>query len=356
MKTNNYNNDDIKKYSKYLSIIDKSVDDMIKIINDILDIDRISSNQINLTIENILLDDFVNDIEFCFSKNINNLNIKFTIVKSYDNHNNIYSDKTRLKQIILNILSNSIKYSKSNQLNEISFSIIYNNNTNNIDFSIKDTGIGIKKDKITELMELKPSLSNNKNNSNGIGLYLCNKLALLLGGYISINSEYMKGTEFIFSHPIKLGYNNIINKKIENFNILSNILIVDNDNNIILLFRDIIQNLKFKYNINNNIIIDSCLSSSLVCDMITSNNYDIIFMDLYMTDINGITIAKLLRKQYYNKKIIGITTNIDDLYLFNKQYDVNLNNFDNKIKLFQLFDDIIIKPFTENDILDKLKY
>jgi signal transduction histidine kinase len=344
----------IKKEQKYFDIINKSVNDMIKIINDVLDIDRINSNQIQLNITDININELINEIEFSIPKN---KNIKFTLIKS-DLPNKIYTDSTRLKQILLNIINNSIKYSKQNITNNIIFKITHNKNNNTIEFSILDNGIGIKKEHISELMELKPSLSLNKNNSNGIGLYLCNKLAYLLGGNIKINSEYLNFTEIIFTHPLNLLNNYIINKNIENFKIFNKILIVDNDIILLNLFKDIITNLKIKYNIQNTLLIDMCDNENLIYDMVKINNYDIIFIDLYMSDINGITITKLLRKQYFNNKIIGMTTNACDIYsndsLTSSIYQQNIDI--EKVKIIELYDDIILKPFNENDILDKLKY
>ena len=339
----------INNYKRYLDIIDKSVYDMIKIINDILDIDRINSNQINLSINNINLNELVQDIQFNFQKYLIGLNIKFEIILSDNLPKTLYSDSTRIKQIILNILNNSVKYSKINELNTISLNISYSSNMKFIDFCIQDTGIGIKKENLVDLMELKPIISNNKHNSNGFGLYLCNKLAMLLGGMIKINSEYTKGTSFLFSHPIKLGFDNFnIQKTIEKFNIFTKILIIDNNENITLLFKDILHNLKFKYNIHDEFVIDCCNNGSLVCDMVKLNTYDIIFMDLFISDINGITLVQLLRKQYFNKKIIGTSSDIN--------YNINNTLLYENEKIFRLFDDIIIKPFDENDILDKLKY
>lgn len=344
----------IKKEQKYFDIINKSVYDMIKIINDVLDIDRINSNQIQLNITNTNIDDIISEIEFLMPLN---KNIKYTLIKNYL-PSKIYTDTTRLKQILLNIIDNSIKYSKPDIINNIIFKITHDTNNNTIEFSISDNGIGIKKEKISELMELKPSLSLNKNNSNGIGLYLCNKLAILLGGNIKINSEYLNFTEIILTHPLNLTNTNIVDKNIENFKIFNKILIVDNDDILLILFKDIITNLKIKYNIQNTLLIDMCNNVNLIYDMVKLNNYDIIFIDLYMLDINGITIAKLLRKQYFNNKIIGMTIDSNDIYsndsLTTSIYEKNLN--EDKVKIIQLYDDIILKPFNENDILDKLKY
>ena len=130
--------------------------------------------------------------------------------------------------------------------------------------------------------------------------------------------------------------------KIEKFKILSKILIIENDDNISVLFKDIINNLKFKYNVIDDLIIDCCNDCNIICQMIDLIEYDIIFMDLNICDINGISLVKLLRNKYFNKKIIGTTTDIE--------------HKNKKNKIIDLFDDIILKPFDENIILRNLKY
>lgn len=326
---------------KYLNIIDKSVYDMIKIINDILDIDRLESNKLDLRFEDINLHELIELIRFDFSKYLTNSNISFDII--YDNtlskfNYSFFTDVTRIKQILLNILSNSVKYSKQNTLNKIILSIYYDDKTKYINFSIKDTGIGIKSENINNMLNNERSyiITNSKNNSNGLGLYVCNKIAQLLGGIIKINSKYNEGSEFIFSHPIK--FNNIqsIQKNLENININAKILLVDDNENMILLFKDIINNIKFKYNLSN-LYVDNLTSNDLLYDMTKTNNYDIIFININMVNISGMSIIKLLRRNEFNNKIFALSN------------DTN-TKFDNS-----LYDGILIKPFSENDIFEKLK-
>ena len=332
--------DDICK--KYLNIIDKSVYDMTKIINDILDIDRLESDKLPLHFKNINIIELVDDIKFDFSKYLTNANISFEIILD-DTLKEIqyyfYTDITRIKQILLNILSNSVKYSKPNTSNKIILIITYDNISRYINFSIRDTGIGIKNENIENIFnnERNYIITNSKNNSNGIGLYICNKIAQLLGGIIKINSKYLEGSEFIFSHPIKINNNSqIIQKQIEKLQIKANILLVDDNENMILLFKDIIDNLKFKYNLPH-ICIDNITSNDLLFDLVKTNNYDIIFININMININGISIIRLLRKSEYNNKIIAITHN----------NNIQIDN--------SLYDGLLIKPYSENDILDKLK-
>ena len=326
---------------KYLNIIDKSVYDMIQIINDILDIDRLESNKLDLKFENINLHELIELIRFDFSKYLTNSNISFDII--YDNslsniNYSFFTDVTRIKQILLNILSNSVKYSKPNIRNKIILSIYYDDKTKYINFSIKDTGIGIKSENINNILNNERSyiITNSKNNSNGLGLYVCNKIAQLLGGIIKINSKYNEGSEFIFSHPIKFNNIQIIQNNLEKININAKILLVDDNENMILLFKDIVDNIKFKYNLSN-IFIDNLTSNDLLYDMTKTNNYDIIFIDINMVNISGMSIIKLLRRNEFNNKICALSNDIH----------TNIDNY--------LYDGILIKPFSENDIFEKLK-
>jgi signal transduction histidine kinase/CheY-like chemotaxis protein len=326
---------------KYLNIIDKSVYDMIKIINDILDIDRLESNKLDLKYEKININELIDIIKFDFSKYSTNSNISFDIIcdNSLSTINYyFFTDITRIKQILLNILENSVKYSKSNILNKILLSICYDDITKYINFSIKDTGIGIKSENINNILDNERSyiIINSKNNSNGLGLYICNKIAQLLGGTIQINSKYNEGSEFIFCHPIKFDNTNIIQKNLEKIIINAKILLVDDNENMILLFQDIINNIKFKYNLSN-IFIDNLTSNDLLYDIAKINNYDIIFININMVNINGISVIKLLRKNEFNNKIIALSNDIN----------IRIDN--------TLYDGILIKPFSENDIFEKLK-
>jgi len=328
-------NDELKKY---LNIIDKSVYDMIKIINDILDIDRLDSNKLDLKFELINILELIDNIKFDFSRHFNNNLIKFNIILDdslIEIKHCFYTDITRIKQILLNILDNSVKYSKTNIINNIILKISYDNINKNINFIITDTGIGIKDDNINNIFDRTFINNNNKYNSNGLGLYICNKLANLLGGTIKINSVYQSGSEFIFSHPIKI-INNYYDKIIENMNINAKILFVDNNNNISLLFKDIIENIKCKYQIKDKLFLDCHDLNELIIDIIKVNNYDIIFLDINGENINGITLARLIRRNGFTNKIIGMIYNLD-------------NSLDKSI-----FDDFLIKPFSENEILEHL--
>lgn len=322
--------------TKYVTIINKSVYDMKKIINDVYDISKINSNDIILNIENINIKEIIDDIIFDFNQYIINDSITFTYKINETVPSFLFTDSTRLKQIIINLLSNSIKYSKINNKNIINFIVDYEDT--NVKFIIEDTGIGIKDDEIKNLFKYKSVTTNNniiKCDSNGFGLYICNKLAHLLGGKIEIKSKYMIGTTFILIHPLKLGNNDIIFKKnIEELRFNGNILIVDDNEINAYLFKNIIDNLKFSDRINSTLNIDICLSGEIAIDLCKLKDYNLIFMDINMKGIDGIITSKILRKNNYTGKIIAATGNHE--FIIDKT----------------IFNDFIIKPFDDNNIID----
>jgi signal transduction histidine kinase len=173
------NNDNTKSFNKYVRMILQSSNEMKKIINDILDLNKIISNEMNLNIENINIKSFIEDI----INEINEIYINNTYIINTNIDVNvptfIFTDEIRLKQILMNLITNSIKYSKKSQKNNIKINIKYLES--NIYFEVEDTGIGIKEESINQLFEYfgQTIESSDRNDSNGLGLFICQKLAHL---------------------------------------------------------------------------------------------------------------------------------------------------------------------------------
>ena len=332
IKKNN-NND------RYINMILSASNDMKKIINDILDLNKINNNELILTIEQCNIRYFMSEIILQLQSNNYN-RIEFSLFINDLVPEFIFTDITRLKQIIINLITNAIKYSKKDQLNLIKI-IINNENDDIIKFEIQDQGIGIKKDDLDKLLEFNISALINSNNSNGLGLFICNKIIRLLGGNIIIKSEYNRGSTFIFTHPIKVGisYNLDSNRSIFNDlnNVEKNILIVDDIESNVVLLKLIIQNINVQYSCNFKV--DVTLSGENCIDLTKNKRYDIIFLDLTMELMDGYCTAQILRKNNFNGKIVVMTGNDK---IKNSSY-------------IELFDDILIKPFDNNSLLEIIK-
>lgn len=323
---------------KYIDMILSASNDMKKIINDILDLNKINNNELILTIEHCNIRYFMNEIILQL-QSYNYKDIEFNLLINDTIPEFLFTDVTRLKQIIINLITNAIKYSKKNQINLIK--IIIDNDDNNVRFEIQDQGIGIKKDDLNKLLEFNITSLINSNNSNGLGLFICNKIIKLLGGNIIIKSEYNKGSTFIFTHPIKVGisYNLHAESLLCNtlMNINKNILIVDDIESNVILLKLIILDINIQYSCNLNV--DVTLSGENCIELTKNKKYDLIFLDLTMEFMDGYCTAQILKKNNFNGKIVVMTGNDK---IKNSSY-------------IELFDNILIKPFDNYSILEIIK-
>ncbi|MCX8059380.1 MAG: ATP-binding protein [Spirochaetes bacterium] len=183
---------------KQLTMVKKSSQHLLDLINDVLDLSKIEAGEFKLVYEKFELLPFLEDIFNSLMPQIQKkgLGFDFFIDESLIFVN---TDKRRLKQIIINLLSNAIKFTN---VGKISFTC--KKNDKNLVFSIADTGIGIKdEDKVylfKPFLQVDQGLSRNYEGT-GLGLSVCKKLVELLGGKICFESEFGKGSTFIFTIP-----------------------------------------------------------------------------------------------------------------------------------------------------------
>jgi signal transduction histidine kinase/CheY-like chemotaxis protein len=343
-------NVDDQKISLYLSTISKSSSEMKRIINDILDLSKIESNEMELIMDNHIVTEILDNLVLTFESIAKEKDIELKINIEEKCPTYIFTDLTRINQILSNLISNAIKYSNKNT--NVIINISYDKKNHGINFNIIDNGLGISKGEYHNLFKENGKTNNSYKfdvNSNGFGLYLSQKIAHLLDGHISFTSEQSKGSIFTLFHPIKLGMSINILKNQANTNIIeANILIVDDDLSNLNMFKLLLENFKFEYNINLDIDIANNGYSAI--ELCIVNDYDLIFMDVNMPDIDGCTTTKIIKKNYLKKNIevpvIATTGNI-----MAKKENQNSSSTANK---YLCFDDIVIKPYDDNSILSIL--
>lgn len=198
-KTTNLTDDQIK----YASVIFNAGNDLLTLINDILDLSKVESGKLELQIEDINVSDVVKDMEMLFAELAMNKKIKFTHSVS-GVPETIFTDKTRIEQVIKNLLSNAFKFTPDG--GKISLNIFPGNQADTISFSIRDSGVGIPKDKqkvIFEAFKQADGSTSRKYGGTGLGLSISRELSILLGGSISVSSEPGVGSEFTLTIPFK---------------------------------------------------------------------------------------------------------------------------------------------------------
>ncbi len=186
---------------KFINIININGEALLRIIDDVLDISRIQTDSIEIIKDLFQLKDLIVDVINVINQNIDEVkkqNIKF-LFEEPPEVLSVYSDYFRCKQILTNLLTNAFKYTEQGHVQ-----LTYFIKDSYLTFSIKDSGIGIEKDKQAIIFDRFSKITNDKTKvigGIGLGLAISKKLAELLGGNLNFESEFNKGSEFYFSIP-----------------------------------------------------------------------------------------------------------------------------------------------------------
>ncbi|SMO33326.1 two-component system, chemotaxis family, CheB/CheR fusion protein [Saccharicrinis carchari] len=189
---------------RYLDIIDSNSMQLLSLIDDILDVAKIESGELRITNDTVNPAKMISDLELSYNeiRTNDNSNIKFkAIIPKQHEGFVMVTDKSRLRQVISNLLNNALKFSKKGTI-EFGYKV----NNDHLDFFVKDEGIGIDRDKIEEIFERFKQVNYNGNTTaggTGLGLAICRGIVKLLGGDITVKSQLGVGSEFSFSIPIK---------------------------------------------------------------------------------------------------------------------------------------------------------
>ncbi|EOU1828918.1 PAS domain S-box protein [Clostridium perfringens] len=208
LKNNRDRDGDI--YINYIKMAKQNVFRLLKLINNLIDSTKLEAGFFNVNIKNHDIVSCVEDItmSICNFAEKNKISITFD---TEEEEKIIAFDFNHLERILLNVLSNAIKFNREN--GNIDVYISFDDKYANI--SIKDTGIGIQKDKIDLLFHRFKKINNRLtkvNEGSGIGLYIAKELVKINGGDMIVNSELGEGTEFIIKLPIKKNESKVLNE------------------------------------------------------------------------------------------------------------------------------------------------
>ncbi|WP_332830171.1 sensor histidine kinase [Clostridium perfringens] len=201
LKLKNYMDGDENSYINYIKVAQQNVFRLLKLINNLIDSTKLEAGFFNINIKNHDIVSCVEDItmSICEFAEKNKISITFD---TEEEEKIIAFDLNHLERVLLNILSNSIKFNRENGSIDVTMSF----DEKYVNISIKDTGIGIPKDKIDLLFDRFKKINNRLtkvNEGSGIGLFIANELVKINGGEMMVNSELGEGTEFIVKLPIK---------------------------------------------------------------------------------------------------------------------------------------------------------
>ncbi len=327
----------------YVNRLKRSGENLLGIINDILDISKIESGKMDLVYEVFSLNVLLNDLQNALEPKVIEKELKFSIFKKYNNDILLSGDTIRTYQVLLNLVSNAIKFTNTGGV-KITVSIEHeNDNLMNVIFHIQDTGIGIAKSKLNTIFErYEQADATIKNNfgGTGLGLSISKKIVELMNGNIQIKSKLNKGSQFIVTIPFKTEKHHTIENQTNNVdsNLLKNktILIADDNEENRLVAKEIL------LSYDNTIKIMEANDGNEVISLLFKNIPDILFIDLDMPNLNGIETTQQIRKnkKYDFIKIIGNTA--------------SLSTFTNEELKEIGFDAFLRKPYKVEDFINNL--
>ncbi|WP_372750911.1 ATP-binding protein [Labilibaculum sp.] len=322
----------------YINIIYKSSNQLLKIINDVLDISKLDSGQTYLKESNCSINSLLDELHTQFSKeNSTDDGIEFRVSKALSNRNALVTTEARkLRQILSNLLSNAFKFTSSGLI-EFGYELI---SDSQLEFYVKDTGIGIQKKKqkiIFERFRQVEETFTRRYGGTGLGLAISKGFVELMGGQINMETEEDKGTTFYFTIPYKP-----VNPKAPNANQRKKrsykwndklILVVEKDENNFKCIEAALKPTKVKIlrTISGNKAIELSLKNPTI---------NLVLMDLSLSDVNGLDVSQSIKKMRDNLPIIAQTSNPLQ---------------EDRIKSIEAgCDDFLAIPFDKNNLLDTI--
>ena len=294
--------------------IETSGKNLLEIINNILDISKIESGKETLEEKEYSIAKIIMELASIIQTRIDDKNIKLEVLLDKTVSSRLYGDSTKLFQILLNILTNSVKYT---EVGRIRLEMTHQSNGvyETLKFKIADTGFGIKKEDYDKLFEKFARLDMAKNNEiegTGLGLVITKRYVDLMGGTINFESEYGVGTTFYVEIPQKIVDRTEVGvyREVSTTSKLSEamdcskykIMIVDDNKLNLKVAERILSAYKFQ--------IDTATSGKeCVYKYKEGNHYDMMFVDHMMSEMDGLEVLHIVKKlEGYDTPIMVVLT------------------------------------------------
>jgi PAS domain S-box-containing protein len=296
-----------EKQLEGLEIIKDSGTRLLDLINDVLDLSKIESNNIKVRPEPFHFYKFLAMLRSLTYNLIGNKEIKFIVRKSPGVPNHIIADQKKLHQILLNLVGNSVKFTEKGRI--ILTTHVINDN---LHFEVVDTGIGISKEDINTIFGKFKQIDNSvskKYKGTGLGLHISKKLIELMGGKISVESVLGKGTAIRFFIRLPQQDEPIVEKNELQPNNNIEILSYSSNQQLLILIDDNPQNAFVYYNILevNQYSLLYCSDGKTGLKAISRFKPDTVIIKLEMSDIHGLSIIDEIVDKYPKMKITAIS-------------------------------------------------
>jgi len=288
----------------YVQDIKQASHDLINIINDILDISKIEADKLEIVNANYSLLSLINNVVSITNMKLKEKSVKFFTDIDNGLPKNLIGDEVRLRQILLNLLSNAVKFTDRGHIRLTVTMDALDGDKVWLKFIVTDTGHGIKNEDIPKLFGEFVQVGDKRKGieGTGLGLSIVKNLCRIMGGNVTFESVYRKGSAFTVIIPQGIQNDESVSIANEKFDIRftipkARILVVD----------DIESNLKVArgFLLPYEAIIDTCQNGAKAVEMIQQNNYDLVLMDHMMPEMDGVEAVEIIRAREAAQKSIN---------------------------------------------------
>ena len=327
---------------EYVNHSQYAANHLLAIINDILDISKIEFGEMKLQLNPFNLYSLSNAIESIFTPNAEEKGLNFNYSISDNISNTLIGDDLRVRQVLINLIGNSIKFTDTGYVSLNVILLKENEETQTISFEIKDSGIGMSEEFINHIFDKfsqEANKANRKYAGTGLGMAICRDLLALMNSQLKIESLRGRGTTISFEIDFKKSTNNSVlplNKistlELNNIGGKKVLLVEDNKINRLIAGKSLeIMGCTYEEAINGIEAIE----------ILKIKSFDLILMDIQMPDMDGVEATKIIRNEMkITTPIVALTANV-----FKQDLDsyiaVGMNDF-------------IIKPFDEENFFEKV--
>ncbi len=281
---------------KYVQIFRRAGDNLLNLINDILDLSKVEASQLELEQTGFLLGDLVEKVVEMVAPRAHEKGLSLTFEIAPGTPTDLLGDPTRLRQVLLNLLGNAIKFT---EVGQVTLRVQPDGNPATpaaLRFTVADTGIGIPHEKLARIFERftqADSSTTRRFGGSGLGLTISRRLVELMGGRIWVESELGEGSVFAFAAPFEiwapqnrpeiLPVGADARTPLPALNIL---LVEDSPDNCTIIMA---------YLADTPYRISIAPTGAIACDMFFTGDYDLVLMDRQMPVMDGLTATRAIR-------------------------------------------------------------
>ena len=302
---------------KYLKTIHMSAVTLGNIFNDIVDLDKLDRRHLNLVIEHIDMFDFISDLKSLAFMQTEQKGLELSFEQSTLLPEYIDVDVTRLRQVLWNLISNAVKYTQQGSITVRCLCQQESTQSARLCFEVQDTGIGIPAELLDKVFTMYYQVKSSLQAGTGIGLAISSQIVEAMGGKLTVSSDLGYGSTFKFSilvsHSVKKEEPKML---LETQLSLSILLVEDIDLNI-LVTTSLLEKLGHTVDIAKN--------GAQALEKVANKEYQLIFMDIKLPDMDGYQVTKQLRQLYGDNlpPIVALTANVfaDKQYFLSQGMD-----------------------------------